>query len=344
MIMVNRPSAAIRVGLWALPLYGALTAWATLDAQPDQVTDPEGWARFVSTNYYLLSHLVGSTGGTILAILGTMALGGYLASGRSAKLGVPAMAVAVAGHALLLVPAAISTFALPAIGRTYLGGVHRRHADRLLAGNGGHVPAWTAARAGRERPSRSGHVALRPVAEVGGRRLGNRSACVLRPWRRARPGYHRCEPTNSDCGRPVDRDQRRLDRLGCPTLDPRAGPIHRRIGREQSSGAQRQHRRSLIAEKRSAGGRACHLTGEIFGKVARDTMSGNQLCQRRLLDPADLLCLPASGVEPASRRRIDRARDVTTQPDPFALVPAPGIRHGHRGHQGNCVGMHGGAV
>src|SRR5215204_6948052 len=122
MIMVNRPSAAIRVGLWALPLYGALTAWATLDAQPDQVTDPEGWARFVSTNYYLLSHLVGSTGGTILAILGTMALGGYLASGRSAKLGVPAMAVAVAGHALLLVPAAISTFALPAIGRAYLGG------------------------------------------------------------------------------------------------------------------------------------------------------------------------------------------------------------------------------
>jgi hypothetical protein len=122
MIMVNRPSAAIRVGLWALPLYGALTAWATLDAQPDQAMEPEGWARFVSTNYYLLSHLVGSTGGTILAILGTMALGGYLAGGRSAKLGVAAMVVAVAGHALLLVPAAISTFATPAIGRAYLAG------------------------------------------------------------------------------------------------------------------------------------------------------------------------------------------------------------------------------
>src|SRR5215203_2322592 len=138
MIMVNRPSAAIRVGLWALPLYGALTAWATLDAQPDQVTDPEGWARFVSTNYYLLSHLVGSTGGTILAILGTMALSGYLAGGRSAKLGVAAMVVAVAGHALLLVPAAISTFATPAIGRAYMG----------------HVPAGAAARLGRQRPSR----------------------------------------------------------------------------------------------------------------------------------------------------------------------------------------------
>src|SRR5215207_9403887 len=122
MIMVNRPSAAIRVGLWALPLYGALTAWATLEPQPDQATDPEAWARFVSTNYYLLSHLVGSTGGTILAILGTMALGGYLAGGRSAGLGVAAMVIAVAGHAVLLVPATISTFATPAIGRAYLAG------------------------------------------------------------------------------------------------------------------------------------------------------------------------------------------------------------------------------
>jgi hypothetical protein len=122
MIMVKRPSAAIRVGLWALPLYGALTAWATLDPQPDQATDPDGWARFVSTNYYLLTHLAGGTGGTILAILGTIALGGYLAGGRSGKLGVAAMVVTVTGHALLLVPAAISTFATPAIGRAYLAG------------------------------------------------------------------------------------------------------------------------------------------------------------------------------------------------------------------------------
>jgi hypothetical protein len=122
MIMANKPSTAIRVGLWALPLYGALTAWSSIDPQPDSSTDPEGWARFVSTNSYLVSHLVGSTGGTILAILGTMALGGYLAGGRSARLGVAAMVIAVAGHAVLLIPAAISTFATPAIGRAYLAG------------------------------------------------------------------------------------------------------------------------------------------------------------------------------------------------------------------------------
>lgn len=120
--MVDKPTAATRIGLWALPLYGALTVWATLDPQPDQSTDPEGWARFVSTTSYLVRHLVGSTGGTILAIFGTIALGAYLAGGRSARLGVAAMVVAVAGHALLLVPAAISTFATPAIGRAYLAG------------------------------------------------------------------------------------------------------------------------------------------------------------------------------------------------------------------------------
>ncbi|MCE3275621.1 MAG: hypothetical protein K0R13_1476 [Propionibacteriaceae bacterium] len=119
--MAKKPTTAIRIGLWALPLYGALTAWATLES-PDPSTDPEGWARFVSTDSYLVSHLIGSTGGTILAILGTIALGAYLAGGRSARLGVAAMVIAVAGHAVLLVPATISTFATPAIGRAYLAG------------------------------------------------------------------------------------------------------------------------------------------------------------------------------------------------------------------------------
>jgi hypothetical protein len=123
MIMSTTSTARwIRIGLWALPVYGALTAWATIDPQPDQTTDPQGWARFVSTSSYLVSHLVGSTGGTVLAIFGTIALGAYLAGGRSATLGVTAMVITVAGHALLLVPAAISTFATPAIGKAYLAG------------------------------------------------------------------------------------------------------------------------------------------------------------------------------------------------------------------------------
>ena len=113
----------IRAGLMALPVYGVLTAWSSLGAQPDQVKEPEAWARHVSTTGYLVSHLIGSTGGTILAIFGAFALGAYLAGSRAGRLGLAAMVVAAAGHALLLVPSVISTFVTPAIGEAYLSGM-----------------------------------------------------------------------------------------------------------------------------------------------------------------------------------------------------------------------------
>ena len=113
----------IRAGLLALPVYGLLTAWSSLTPQPDQTTDPEGWARFVSAPSYLVSHLIGSVGGTILAIFAIFALGVYLAPTRAGRLALAAMVVTALGHALLIVPAVISTFATPAIGRAYLSGL-----------------------------------------------------------------------------------------------------------------------------------------------------------------------------------------------------------------------------
>ena len=54
----------IRTGLLALPVYGLLTFWSTLDPHPDQNKDPEAWwARFVSAPSYLVSHLFGSNRG-----------------------------------------------------------------------------------------------------------------------------------------------------------------------------------------------------------------------------------------------------------------------------------------
>jgi hypothetical protein len=121
--MVDRPAISwVRAGLFALPAYGILTVLATLESQPDQVSDPEGWARFVSTTSYLVGHVVGTIGGTVLAIFGTFALGAYLASSRSPRLALTGMTLAVAAHALFLVPGAISAFATSAIGRAYLGG------------------------------------------------------------------------------------------------------------------------------------------------------------------------------------------------------------------------------
>ena len=112
----------ILAGLWTLPVSGLITAWATLEPQPDQERDPDAWARFVSSDSYQLSHLLGATGGTVLAIFGVFALGCSLANSRVGRLALAAMVVTVAGTALLLVPAAISTFATPAIGKAYLEG------------------------------------------------------------------------------------------------------------------------------------------------------------------------------------------------------------------------------
>ncbi len=44
----------IRVGLLALPIYGVLTAWSTLDPQPDSSKHPEAWSRFVGSTSYLV--------------------------------------------------------------------------------------------------------------------------------------------------------------------------------------------------------------------------------------------------------------------------------------------------
>ncbi|QHK18650.1 hypothetical protein GU243_01395 [Pseudarthrobacter psychrotolerans] len=112
----------IRAGLWALPVSWVVTALSTLEPQPDQVKDPEAWARFVSSDPYQFRHLFGSTAGTILALFGVFALGCSMANSRSGRLALASMVTTVAGMALLLVPAVISTFATPAIGKAYLRG------------------------------------------------------------------------------------------------------------------------------------------------------------------------------------------------------------------------------
>jgi hypothetical protein len=112
----------ILAGLWALPVSGLITAWATLEPQPDQNRNPDAWAHFVSSDSYQVTHLFGSTGGTVLAIFGLFALGCRLANSRVGRLALAAMVIAVAGMSLLLVPAAISTFATPAVGRAFLEG------------------------------------------------------------------------------------------------------------------------------------------------------------------------------------------------------------------------------
>jgi hypothetical protein len=121
--MKRTPTAGwIRVGLFALPVYGLLIAYATLKPQPDQVADPEGWARFVSSTSYLIGHVLGNVLGTALVIFGTFALGALLATSRAPRLGLWGMVLSITGYVLFTIPGVISTFATPPIGAAYLAG------------------------------------------------------------------------------------------------------------------------------------------------------------------------------------------------------------------------------
>jgi hypothetical protein len=112
----------IRLGLFALPVYGLLVAYSTWKPQPDQVADPEGWARFVSSTGYLVGHVLGNVLGTALVIFGTFALGALLATSRAPRLGLWGMVLSITGYVLFTIPGVISTFATPAIGAAYLAG------------------------------------------------------------------------------------------------------------------------------------------------------------------------------------------------------------------------------
>jgi hypothetical protein len=113
----------IGIGLLGLPLYGALTFWSSIDPQPDPNTHLEAWSRYVTTNHYVLGHLLGSILGLIFAIFGVFALGAYLATSRAGHLGLAAMVITVLGSALFLPLQGVSTFSAPEEGQAVLEGL-----------------------------------------------------------------------------------------------------------------------------------------------------------------------------------------------------------------------------
>ena len=120
------PSANIgawtHIGVWALPIYGLLTFWATLTHEPDRQTQVRAYALYISSTTYLTQHLLGSIFGTILAIFGVIALAAYLANGRTGRLALSAMVMSVAGNCLILTIFGFSTIVSPVIGQLYLAG------------------------------------------------------------------------------------------------------------------------------------------------------------------------------------------------------------------------------
>ena len=124
----------VGIGLLGLPLYGVLTFFSSLNPQPDPNTHYDAWARFVTTDFYLLKHLFVSIFSTILVIFGTFALGTYLATSRAGRMGLVAMAITVFGTALFLTVGGVSTFAAPEQGQIHLAGIEEyRNLPTILA-------------------------------------------------------------------------------------------------------------------------------------------------------------------------------------------------------------------
>jgi hypothetical protein len=119
---VDPISRYARRGLWALPVFAALLFVGTISHQPPPQTDIAAWSKYVTTNEFLISHLVASIGGSMLLVLGVMALGIVLAERGSVRLGLWGLTTGVISGVLLTSIFGIAAFAQPAIGRFYLAG------------------------------------------------------------------------------------------------------------------------------------------------------------------------------------------------------------------------------
>jgi hypothetical protein len=109
--------------MWLLPLVSVLTLWGTFRHQPDPSTRFTEWSEFVTTQVFLVQHVVVSILGQTLYILGSLGLVAVLIlrspRGRSAAWG---FALAVLGSGGLLAGFGVAAFGQPAVGDLQLQG------------------------------------------------------------------------------------------------------------------------------------------------------------------------------------------------------------------------------
>ena len=111
-----------RVALWSLPVWSLLLFLSTLTHQPDPATEFEAYARYITTDRFLVSHLFASIVGAGFGMIGFIALFISLVSGRVGRLPLVALVAAVFGNSLVTSVFGVAAFAQPAIGEAYLAG------------------------------------------------------------------------------------------------------------------------------------------------------------------------------------------------------------------------------
>ena len=114
---------AARAGLWLLPVHALLLAVSTLTHQPDPREDFAGYADYVTTDVFLVSHLVASILGAALGVLGLVAALWFLVAGPTARRAVWGAAAGIVGTVVTTSVLGPAAFAQPAIGRAYQDGL-----------------------------------------------------------------------------------------------------------------------------------------------------------------------------------------------------------------------------
>jgi hypothetical protein len=109
--------AYVRRGLWALPVWAVLLFVSTLTHQPAYQTDFAAWSRYVTTDVFLVSHLVGSILGAGIGILGFTALSIALVRRDAPRLALWTLVTGTLGNTLTTAVFGVAAFAQPAIGR-----------------------------------------------------------------------------------------------------------------------------------------------------------------------------------------------------------------------------------
>ena len=108
--------------LWAAPLWAILLFIGTLEHQPPPQTQFPEYAKFITTTWFLISHLVASILGAAFGTLGFAALFVLLVQRGAGSSAAWAFALFVIGNTLATSVFGAAAFAQPAIGRMHLAG------------------------------------------------------------------------------------------------------------------------------------------------------------------------------------------------------------------------------
>jgi len=120
--MTQQVRTFARAALWALPVWAAMLFLGTLTHQPDPQKDFAGFAAYVTTTSFLLSHLINSILGAAIGSIGAVGLLLYLQDSKASGRMIAGMIALVISNTIVSSIFGVAAFAQTAMGRLSMAG------------------------------------------------------------------------------------------------------------------------------------------------------------------------------------------------------------------------------